>query len=1307
MTNVIQDTFKNTYKDDFSDSAGYHKILFNNARSLQQRELNQMQSIITNDLLTGYGGLGYKNGLAGIGGGVTTNNKVNFVKLDATSGNTINGLTNPATDLKGLIFNETGTNVKVRVDNYSIAAGSDKATLYISYIDSGSTTGTTEGLTLTDGLPLVATTTILIGETATTVSLTSFSGGGTSDPTTGQTTLANVKTGKFYIDGHFVHADEQNLILSKYTSTFSGTVGFVVNETITTTAEDNQLFDNSGATLNTASPGADRYKITLTFIDKANIDAGQYFVPLSEIANGQVAKEIGATSGTSPAGQGIANLVKAAEGDFTVGKMLLGFETNLDSSANIDISIDPGTGFVDGEYFKFTGSSIVTHKKPRLSETATNLGIATSYGNYVIATNYNSKTLTDKISTLGTITLKNAVTWGSTTIGTARIRSIEPYGAKWKVYLFDVKMVSGYNFGATKSMGVSTTDFFNVQQDNGVAELKDIQNNNLFFPLPYDRPASLADITMVTQRIIAATTDTSGNVTLAQSLIGGSGNTYTDTSSWVCNIDSDGTSRAPTYGTPGTTTTVALGGDGGSTAIALAVLAQKTATIAGKTLTSTTATIAQSTIDGKAGSVALGHADIYELTSVQDANSAGAIITDRYVLDNGQRDNFYGAGKLILKGGATAPSGSVYVVFKYFAHGTGDFFAKGSYDGQVSYENIPSHRLANGDALQLRDHLDFRSRKANAADNFTGTGKNVLALPKAHTLITADEAYYLGRAGVAYIHKSGYAGVDLGAHSRSPVVPDTANSKEFLKLATFQINPYMLDDEDMSITYIDNRGYRMKDVAQLERRVDELEEVVAMNALELATTAYDILDSSGVNRLKSGITTDNFQNHAFSDTTLTGYKASIDPAKNELRPEFVARPIELVYMADSSTNTTLVGDKVMLNYGHVVWKDQNVASRDVAVNSFPVERMVGNIEMSPASDNWMDTETLAPKIIKGDLLMDTSATKSFGNWNFNWSGVDIDSLADHKAGDQIGQKDHSGTYSSSTTAANGAITTNTYKKNVTQSHFISSISSVKVATGRFVCNTVSKPFMRSRYVSFKATGLRPNTQYFGFLNGRSVDDWIDCDPGTGSFVRMATLARGNQYLATGNAHYTATTIPGGATASKMSDAHGSLSGYLLIPNTATTKFLSGARTFTLQDTSKFVRTGQDKTYTSIAEFIFESTGIITETENEYRETRTIQMASSETELSNVLLSTVVSNPYAGGGDHEPPDTDGDGQPDHLDGTKDLHNSKTGTGAWAMTKAKSKAVALASRPSGGDYGNGPSHGGYSTPDVSGDGSVGPQ
>ena len=48
-TQFIQTTSANTYNDDYSDSDNYYKVLFNNGRALQQRELNQMQTIIQND----------------------------------------------------------------------------------------------------------------------------------------------------------------------------------------------------------------------------------------------------------------------------------------------------------------------------------------------------------------------------------------------------------------------------------------------------------------------------------------------------------------------------------------------------------------------------------------------------------------------------------------------------------------------------------------------------------------------------------------------------------------------------------------------------------------------------------------------------------------------------------------------------------------------------------------------------------------------------------------------------------------------------------------------------------------------------------------------------------------------------------------------------------------------------------------------------------------------------------------------------------------------------------------------------------
>ena len=49
-TTLTETVFKTTYKDDFADSAGFHKILFNSGKALQARELTQLQSILQNQI---------------------------------------------------------------------------------------------------------------------------------------------------------------------------------------------------------------------------------------------------------------------------------------------------------------------------------------------------------------------------------------------------------------------------------------------------------------------------------------------------------------------------------------------------------------------------------------------------------------------------------------------------------------------------------------------------------------------------------------------------------------------------------------------------------------------------------------------------------------------------------------------------------------------------------------------------------------------------------------------------------------------------------------------------------------------------------------------------------------------------------------------------------------------------------------------------------------------------------------------------------------------------------------------------------
>ena len=91
-------------------------------------------------------------------------------------------------------------------------------------------------------------------------------------------------------------------------------------------------------------------------------------------------------------------------------------------------------------------------------------------------------------------------------------------------------------------------------------------------------------------------------------------------------------------------------------------------------------------------------------------------ITGRFILDTGQRDNFYDVGRVIRKAGQTTPTGRIAIVFDYFEHG-GDFFTVDSYNS-VDYKDIltysatrvdPEVREPTGE-YDLRNAIDFRPK---------------------------------------------------------------------------------------------------------------------------------------------------------------------------------------------------------------------------------------------------------------------------------------------------------------------------------------------------------------------------------------------------------------------------------------------------------------------------------------------------------------------------------------------------------------------------------------------------------------------
>jgi hypothetical protein len=421
--------------------------------------------------------------------------------------------------------------------------------------------------------------------------------------------------------------------------------------------------------------------------------------------------------------------------------------------------------------------------------------------------------------------------------------------------------------------------------------------------------------------------------------------------------------------------------------------------------------------------------------------------------------------------------------------------------------------------------------------------------------------------------------------------------------------------------------------------------MTALNMLELETSNIDVFDSAGNIRLKAGITADNFKNHALSDTSLSDYRASIDPPRTELRPKFVCRPIGLVYNSGASSNTVLIGDKVMLAYSETAYQEQNNASRAIPVNPYGSERITGTITMSPASDDWFEQNVLSERIVPGDTSFSLEEGQVFGDWDFNWSGVSEDESAQFKTGDIIGERIlDGGTY-----VTNNGNTTNTYQKRTNQAYTVSGISTVRSVIGSFTKEEHTIDYMRSRFLSFKATGLRANTQVFGFFDRVNVSAFMNTAAGVGGYVTCGTLDATSPYREVDNIYSTATAYPsilGGATAKMVTDANGSISGYFLLPRTADIEFLAGLKIFTLLDISDY----KPELATTIANFRYEANGVLQDVDQTILETRIIQYGSASSQLSDRLVGSVVNNNT---GDY----SEGDRDPNQCD--KDLFNNPGG------------------------------------------------
>lgn len=376
-----------------------------------------------------------------------------------------------------------------------------------------------------------------------------------------------------------------------------------------------------------------------------------------------------------------------------------------------------------------------------------------------------------------------------------------------------------------------------------------------------------------------------------------------------------------------------------------------------------------------------------DVTSFGTLTNVREVSTD-YLIDNGQRDEYYDHASVQLKSNIPNSTDFLVVIFNYFTHTGVGFFGIGSYG--IPFEQIPTFISQNsGNSYNLGDSIDFRPRRNDASTTFT-----IAQLPDPDFSLQTDYQYYVGRIDKIVATSSKLFSVIKGIPSTKPNIPaDESNS---MSLYVVEVPPYTISLSDLAIKFIENKRYTMRDIGKLERRIENIEYYTQLTLLEKQAKDESILDNTNLEKFKNGYFVDpftsndtlfnqdsgnswsrqtwgwwNFRNTSFqkwnkdasrvfstsvSDSTNVDYHASIDPFLGELRSEFNVNFQEFDVSSLSSTKRN--GDLVTLDYTSVPYIIQPLASKSININPYNVISFLGDINLDPPNDIWVDTNIL-------------------------------------------------------------------------------------------------------------------------------------------------------------------------------------------------------------------------------------------------------------------------------------------------------------------------------------------------------------
>ncbi len=1184
-TTLTENTFSSTYKDDFRDSNGYHRILFNSGVGLQARELTQLQTILQNQI-SRLGDNVFKEGAVVKPGGVNINPKYEFIRLDESLN--ANKLSNLSASVLGRTITGASSTIEAEVLEVVTADNTvtpnEPATLYVKYIKTDGAQSASDTVTVR----MSGGETLNISGIAETLKVGPAS---VTTPPVGVGTQVTILGGIYYARNNFVFTENQTKIISKYNDIPTTDIGFKSVEDVITASDDNSLYDNQGSVPNLTAPGADRYRIRLTIAERSELTASENFIHVASIRKGRIYSAIDTYSAYNIPNDVVAKRIFENSGDYIVKPFKINFEPDSENT-HLLLKVSDGVVVVDGYRAARTFPTTIRVAKPTATLFDSSEATGIEFGNHVIndpTENGNgggtSKGLPN-INTFEKLNLRTQDSHGGSTIGSARVKAVSRTGSELKFHLMDIQLNSGNSFRDVKSIGTSTSNYFDLKLENSKGILKQANKNTSLFKVPFGRPQTISNIVYTAQRRQSGLSANSSGVVQLDPLTN-PGEAFTDQNDWIFAPADSAISRlTPTIAFTNTNQVagtadfgVSSGFNGQSNIELLSYVQKGQASIRQKVLNTTTVSNAVES-DGSLNNfsfINLEKPDIFDIQSAVLASDSNISVLNRFSLDNGQRDDHYGLGRLVLNGGQSAPSGNVSITFRHFTSpGSGDFFAANSYTGQIEYSQIPNFRRANGNLINLRDYLDFRP-VVGTKGSFDSGGPILIEQPKPGSVVNSDITYNLAQSAKLVIGRSGLITLVPGPAAFNPTPPNKID--QTLPLYDIVFGAATLNESDLSISKIDHKRFTMKDIGRLEKRVDKVEEMAALSLLEIDTKFFQVLDSAGNDRTKSGFIVDNFVNAVGADfaAKLGEQRYALDPQEHVIRPACIEENIRLIYdsaasaAANGGTSKTVKrGDNVYIAYDDQEYISQTTASDAIKINPFSVTIYDGTLTLSPQSDEWRDVDRRPKKIVNtGKTKLSAVNAFNWNNWSWNWGGVPIDEL----------------TVGSQTNSNHDIV-----------NRIVSEETILELVEDR-VIETKDIPFMRSKKVFFKAEGLRPNSLYFPFLDGVNISAFTKGQTGPSGFQRYSDDATDFGNTLTGLTEH-----PDGQNA-LVSDGNGVVSGSFIVPNNDALKIQSGTKQFKIMDIS----VDDEKNAAAVAKAPYASLGFIEVREGEYNATRQLNV----------------------------------------------------------------------------------------------------